>query len=95
MKKVIFTVLIVTLLSACGSVNLKRYNSALKQIELGMTKEQVVSLMGDDYTTVEKITVENKDYETIEYKDMFKNHWFFSFIDNSLNKWYKEVEPEK
>lgn len=92
MKKVLFVVFIATILAACGSF--KAYNSALKQIELGMTKEQVVSLMGNDYQSTGKVYENNKEYETIEYKDMYKNHWFFEFADNSLYKWYKEVETK-
>jgi ribosomal protein L19E len=92
MKKLLFAVFIATLLSACGSV--KVYNNALKQIELGMTKEEVVSLMGKDYVVVDQKEINNSRYETIEYKDFYKNHWFFDFVDNSLNKWYKETETK-
>lgn len=85
MKKLFFALLIAVTLSACGSA----YNSALKQVELGMTKQEIVSLMGDKYTTVQQGSYGN---ETIEYVDRYKNHWFFTFVDGQLNKWYKEVE---
>lgn len=93
MKKVILALLLGTILFACGSV--KVYNSQLKQIELGMTIEQVVSLMGNDFTVVQNNTVNNTVNETIEYVDIYKNHWFFDFQNNSLVKWYKEVEGKQ
>lgn len=93
MKKVLLALFAMVLLSACGGF--KTYNSALKQIELGMTKEQVVSLMGQNYQTSGKTYENNKEYETIEYKDMYKFHWIFEFVDNSLYKWYKETEDQK
>lgn len=85
MKKLLFALLLATMLTACTS---KIYNSSLKQIELGMTKEQVVSLMGNEYTVV------GQDYnnQTIKYVDRFKNHWFFEFVDGRLYKWFKETE---
>lgn len=85
MKKLLFTLLIATVLTACGSA----YNSSLKQIQLGMTQEQVISLMGNKYEIVEQRDPLN---QTIEYKDRYKNHWFFVFVDGYLNKWYKETQ---
>lgn len=93
MKKLFAALLICVFISACSS--LKTYNSALKQIDLGMTKEQVVGLMGQDYQTTGIINENNKTYETIEYKDMYKFHWFFEFENNHLYKWYKETENKK
>lgn len=93
MKKVLFALLVTTILAACGG--LKTYNNALKQIELGMTKEQVVSLMGQDYQTSGKTYENNNEYEVIEYKDMYKFHWIFEFENNKLYKWYKETEDGK
>ena len=92
MKKLLFTLFVVTILSACG--NTKVYNSALKQIELGMTQEQVIGLMGKDYVVTNQSFQNNRDYVTLEYADMYKNHWFFNFEDNYLVKWYKEVQTK-
>ncbi|MFT3994043.1 MAG: lipoprotein [Dysgonomonas sp.] len=85
MKKVLFTLLMVVVLAACSS---KIYNNALKQIELGMSPNEVTALMGDQYNVVSQ----RGSSETLEYVDRFKNHWFFVFENNSLVKWYKEVE---
>lgn len=85
MKKIFLAVFMAVALAACGPV----YNTQLKQIELGMSQQQVVSLMGDKYSVVDQ---KNNGDQTIEYVDKFKNHWFFTFVDGRLNKWYKETE---
>lgn len=85
MKKVIIVAFLAIFLAACGPV----YNNQLKQIELGMTPQEVVNLMGDKYSVVDQ---KNNGNETLEYVDKFKNHWFFTFVDGRLYKWYKEVE---
>lgn len=73
------------MLTACGTA----YNNQLKQIQLGMTPEQVVNLMGDKYNVVSQ---QDYDNQTLEYVDRYKNHWFFQFVDGHLYKWYKEKE---
>lgn len=85
MRKLLFALFVAVALTACGTA----YNTQLKQVELGMTQEQIVSLMGDKYTVVDQ-----KDYnnQTIEYVDRYKNHWYFQFVDNRLYKWYKQTE---
>ena len=85
MKKLLFTLFIAVALTACGTA----YNTQLKQVELGMTQEQIVSLMGDKYTIVEQRDYNN---QTIEYVDRYKNHWYFLFVDGRLYKWHKETE---
>lgn len=92
MKKLVFALLFTVVTTACGS--LKVYNDALKQIELGMTRNEVVSLMGDKYTTTGPKVIQGKTYEVLEYKDMYKNHFFFEFADDYLYKWYKETEQK-
>ena len=85
MKKLLFVLFATVMLTACGTA----YNSQLKQVQLGMTAEQIVTLMGDKYTVVEQ---RDNDNQTIMYKDKFKNAWYFQFVDGSLYKWYKEKE---
>lgn len=85
MKKLLFTLFMAAMLTACGTA----YNNQLKQVQLGMTPDQIVALMGDKYNVVSQ-----KDYnnQTLEYVDRYKNHWMFQFVDGKLYKWHKETE---
>jgi len=85
MKKLLFTLFMAVMLTACGTA----YNTQLKQVELGMTTNQIVNLMGDKYTVTE---YKNDANQTLEYVDRYKNHWYFQFVDGHLYKWYKEKE---
>ncbi|GAB6121583.1 hypothetical protein [Dysgonomonas termitidis] len=85
MKKFLFVLFTAAMLTACGTA----YNTQLKQVQLGMTPQQIVTLMGDKYTVVEQ---KDNNNQTIMYKDKFKNEWYFQFVDGSLYKWYKEKE---
>lgn len=93
MKKIILAlsfVLAIALFPSCG--NTKVYNSQLKQVELRMSRNQLVNLMGDQYQTAGQQRYGNKTIETIEYVDRYKNHFFFEFENDSLVKWWKETE---
>lgn len=84
MKKTLFTFLIAVALTACGTA----YNSQLKQVQLGMTSDQIIALMGEKYNVVDQ----RNNGETLEYVDRYKNHWYFQFQDDRLVKWHKETE---
>ncbi|MDH6309212.1 outer membrane protein assembly factor BamE (lipoprotein component of BamABCDE complex) [Dysgonomonas sp. PFB1-18] len=85
MKKLLFTLFMALALTACGTA----YNTQLKQVQLGMTPDQIVNLMGEKYTVVEQRDYNN---QTLMYVDKFKNQWYFQFVDGHLYKWYKEKE---
>lgn len=86
----IVIVLSVTALSSCG--NTKAYNTQLKQIELRMTRDQLVNLMGNKFQTTGQQQYGNNVIETLQYTDRYKNHFFFEFENDSLVKWWKETE---
>ncbi|MDR2949168.1 MAG: hypothetical protein ACK5KL_13570 [Dysgonomonas sp.] len=88
MKKLFFALFLAVTLAACGAFG-PVYNTQLKQVELGMTQREIVTLMGDKYNVVDQ---RNNGDQTLEYVDKYKNHWFFVFVNGQLNKWYKETE---
>jgi len=85
MKKFLISLILGITLLSCGTA----YNSALKQVELGMSQTEIVSLMGDKYNVVDY----RDDYnQTIQYRDRYKNNWYFEFVDGRLYKWYKTTD---
>lgn len=94
MKKILFLALMLTLsvtvFNSCGSA----YNSSLKQVELNMSRDQIINLMGDKYQTTGQQAYGNDVVETIEYSDRYKFHWFFEFKNDRLIRWWKESEQK-
>lgn len=91
MKKLLFILFASFILASCGPV----YNTALKQVQLGMSKQQVVSLMGDNYMTTNSDYSTNVQHEVIEYQDRYKFHWLFEFSNGRLVKWWKEKDGQQ
>lgn len=94
MKKIILLALMITLslmaLNSCGTA----YNTQLKQVELGMSRDQIVTLMGDKYQTTGVQNYGKENVETLEYVDRYKYHWLFEFKNDRLVKWWKEEEAK-
>lgn len=88
MKKLLIIIIVTTFFAACGPV----YNKELKQVKLGMTRQEIVNLMGDKYVSKDVHTIGTKEYETLEYKDKYKYHWLFTFENDLLTEWWKEKE---
>lgn len=67
----------------------------MNQLELGMSKEQVIKVLGKQYTISEKRKENGIEIEVFSYRDLyFPNEFYlFSFVDNKLEKWHKETQP--
>lgn len=83
------------LLSACGSTKLE---SGLKQIELGMTKQEVSSILGKKYTIMGSGTTPDGNMETWCYTDpnlLESNNKkiIVNFLDGRLDEWHREYIP--
>lgn len=93
-KKLFIALSLTFLLSACGAYN---GASKVKQITLGMTKEQVISIMGNNYKADGAIDHPDGVIEIISYhgiedamsypKDVI---YFFRIQNGKLIEWYKD-----
>ena len=101
MKKWICMCIVALLLTGCRSV-FEAYNldSRMKKIELGMTKKQVVSILGKNYETAgARLTpegpVESISYQTVTMSDNTEGYYILSFRDNVLVEWFKDKQTIK
>ncbi len=95
MKKSIFDLFIVLMLSACGSV-VEMTSSKMNRLELGMSKEEVTHILGNGYTIAEKRIEAGKQMEILSYRDFYKDEEFYMFVfeDNRLKEWYRDLLPK-
>lgn len=93
-KKIFFTILLTVLLVSCAAM----YYSPVKNLsllELGMTKSEVISLVGK-YNT--PLSYEKGDngvlYETVRCYLANSEYYYFDFENNGLVRWYKEPDQQ-
>lgn len=101
MKKMkwLYVLLAIFLLTSCGTL-MQPYqmDSKMKDIELGMTKKKVISILGKDFESAGARMTSEGSIETISYKtaSMTENtegYYLLSFKDGKLVEWFKEKYP--
>ncbi len=94
MKNYLLGFLLLFFLIGCSSmVNMTSAN--MDQLELGMSKDQVTTILGKGYTIAEKRMAGEVVIEVLSYRDFYEDDEFYMFLfeDNQLKRWYRELLP--
>ena len=71
----------------------------MKNIELGMTKKKVISILGKNFESTGARMTSEGSVETISYKtytlsdNNTEGYYLLSFKDGKLVEWFKEKHP--
>lgn len=91
MKKIIFVAILAFTITACGTMNL---GAKLKNVEIGMTKHELVSVLGKSYEAKGGVQTPDGNIETITYYDaMYGTTYVFNLLNGKLVEWYEEHLP--
>lgn len=103
MKKMrgIYVLLIVFLVTGCATViNPYKMDNRMQKIELGMTREKVISILGNNFESAGARITADGPVESISYlaknmtiTDYTEGYYILSFKDNILVEWFKERIP--
>lgn len=96
-KKIFSIAIILVILSSCtASFYRKMTSREMEQLELGMSKEQVIGILGKDYTISDKYTTDGIEFTTLSYREpVFEDEFYlFTFENNKLIKWNRELSPK-
>lgn len=89
MKKVIFTLVFTLMLISCGTTSLV---SKAKKLELGMTKKEVVSAMGDNYRVISASQTPEGNVEVLRYTATIDTtEYVIYLLDGRLIEWHEEI----
>lgn len=96
MKRITLIASIVILLSACASqFGVANLGSKVKQLEIGMTKKEVIKVLGTSYDIIGAGRTPQGTEETIRYSGLNAyGYYVFHFLDNELMEFYHEVPPQ-
>jgi hypothetical protein len=87
------------MLPCCASLSsvARMTSTNMNKLELGMSKEQVTSILGSDYTIAEKRIEDNNKIEVLSYRDFYRNDEFYMFVfkNDKLEKWYRVLQPKE
>ncbi len=90
MKQFLAIALTGILFTSCASFqNVMSADSNMKKIDVGMTKERVISIMGKNY---EPLGAKGNEL-TLGYKTADNSTYVLYFVDGILDEWNKEMPP--
>ena len=95
-KYVLLAGLSVYLFTSCGATlsNALAADSNIQKLELGMTKQEIVSIMGDTYKRLEVKQTSEGYRETLGYLDFQDGIYRFRLLNNKLQEW-DYLQPNK
>jgi len=92
MKNIVLALVITCFLNACVGNNIAwKTNENIKKVEIGMTKEQVIQILGNKYmiTAASKNLLGNA-VEVLGYKSDANEEYKLTFVSNKLTQWSRE-----
>ncbi len=68
---------------------------SMSQLELGMSKQQLIEVLGNYYTISEKRMKGEDEIEVISYRNYpYEDEIYqFVFVNKSLSEWHRELVP--
>lgn len=88
--------LLTVVLSSCSGARIATMRqSKMEQLELGMSKLQVVNILGSSYSIAQKEANATDTIEVISYRNVpfDEEYYLFRFKNNKLEKWHREFQP--
>lgn len=94
-KNIICLTLIIYFTAACSIIkDAWNFEANIKKIELGMSKKEVIALVGTDYEIVGAEATPSGDIETISYiggiVDNYRTYYILNFENKKLVEWHKD-----
>lgn len=99
MKKImiLFLGISILLISSCTpNLYVLMTPEKMEQLELGMTQQEVINILGNKFSISDKHTENNDEYTTLSYREIIHNDEFylFEFKNNALIRWTRELLPQ-
>lgn len=94
-KKTILSLLLVGLLSSCAStLGIVGLGSKMKKLELGMTKQETLGILGNAYDIIAASQTPDGKLEIYRFAGMNTYSYTVYFLENKLIEWH-EGEPRQ
>lgn len=95
-KNLVLISLLACFLSACVTGNYAwSINEDIKKVQIGMTKNEVIQVLGKNYTITSASKDDEGNYiEVLGYESVYDEEYKLKFINNKLVEWNRERIPK-
>lgn len=92
MKKIILISILTIILASCTTT--MNLGSRIKQLELGMTKQQTIAILGNAYDVIGSGFTQDGKEETLLFTGLNGPSYVIHFLDNKLVEFYLQRYPQ-
>jgi len=89
MRHLFVIIAVVLILTSCGSAQI--FDSRVKKLELGMTKKEVISIMGGSYDVLAASQVPEGNLEVLRYFSSLSYSYIVHLLNNELVEFHQDV----
>ena len=82
-----FSIILALLASSCSSLTVEK---KARNLEIGMTKKEVMNIMGNNYTVMAARDTPDGAVETISYLSTLDPPFVITFLDGRVVEWYMD-----
>lgn len=90
MKNIFIISIIILIMSSCAALEYPsvRNDNNIKNVEIGMTKEEVVAIMGKDYLSAGSYQSDEGPIQIMRWIATAEDSWYeLHFVNNILQEW--------
>lgn len=84
MKKIFILLLISSILCSCKVFYGENYDDSVKKLELGMSKKEVLHIMGNNYVIQNSSSTPDGNIEILLFNTIFYSNYALVFLDGEL-----------
>jgi hypothetical protein len=78
------------LFSSCGVTGSMNMGRKIKNVEIGMTKKEVIDILGNTYEVMAARDTPDGTLEVLRYSGFWGHTYIVNFVDGKLVEWFVE-----
>lgn len=95
MKKIIYILFLCLVITSCAVVYGPNLDQLTQSLELGMSKQDAINIMGKDYFIESALQVPEGDVEVLHFRSSYYNEFILYFLNNTLTEFHRYIPPQQ
>ena len=89
-RRIVYSLLLIGLLSSCASTfGIVGLGSKMKKLEIGMTKQETLSILGDSYSVIAASQTPEGRLEVFSFIGLNSGSYTTYFMEGKLVEWHE------
>ena len=93
MKKIFFILVTLLIFGSCTVFYGVDYGKLTQQLELGMSKEEAIGIMGKDFFIESALQTFDGKMEVLHFRAAYYSDYLLYFLDGNLTEFHRYIPP--